>query len=341
MRLNPPPDATPGLRRRFIVVSVAAAVIFGVLLLRLWYLQIINVDQYRNLSERNRTRFIHIDAPRGIMYDRNGVMLVDSRPAFTVSVLRQEISDRKQLFNKLGLLLHLDPKVFEARWRAGQTVPDYQPLPLLEDIDRATMEIVQEHGLELPGVIVEGKPLRAYPYGQLGAHLLGYLGEITDEDLKRPELANYRAGGLIGNFTHAVSGGSLYRKTSFLVDSLGQPVMADHLDVDAWRLCPVYTDWATAEAMLSVSVTSSSTTCASPPCPSISARRVLSFSLSRTPKRCSSSTMTRPRSRKETSVASSRWVPTRTSTLPAAASARMARPSSAVFIREMASTRTG
>ncbi len=198
MRLNPAPDATPGLRRRFIILSAIAAGIFGILLLRLWHLQIVNEERYRALSERNRTRFIHIDAPRGTMYDRNGVMLVDSRPAFTVSVLRQEVADRKQLFNKLGLLLHLDPKQFEARWRARQSVPDYQPLPLLEDIDRATMEIVQEHGLDLPGIIVEGKPLRAYPHGQLAAHLLGYLGEITEEDLKRPESSGYRAGGLIG-----------------------------------------------------------------------------------------------------------------------------------------------
>ncbi len=60
------------------------------------------------------------------------------------------------------------------------------------------MEIVQEHGLDLPGVIVEAKPLRAYPHGQLAAHLLGYLGEITEEDLRRPESSGYRSGSLIG-----------------------------------------------------------------------------------------------------------------------------------------------
>ncbi|NJC88377.1 MAG: penicillin-binding protein 2 [Desulfuromonas sp.] len=198
MRLNPPPDETPGLRRRFIVISMIAAVIFGVLLLRLWYLQIVNDERYRELSERNRTRFIHIDAPRGTMYDRNGIMLVDSRPAFTVSVLRQEISDRQALFGRLSQLLGIEPRQLEVRWRAGQVVPDYQPLPLLEDINRATMEIVQEHGIELPGVIVEGKPLRAYPQGPVAPHLLGYLGEVTEEDLQRPEFTGYRPRNLIG-----------------------------------------------------------------------------------------------------------------------------------------------
>lgn len=198
MRLNPAPEATPGLRRRFAVMSVVATVIFGVLLLRLWYLQIINDERYRELSERNRTRFIHVDAPRGTMYDRNGIMLVDSRPAFTVSVLRQEISDRQALFSRLSQLLGIEPRQLEVRWRAGQVVPDYQPLPLLEDINRATMEIVQEHGIELHGVIVEGKPLRAYPRGPVAPHLLGYLGEVTEEDLQRPEFANYRPRNLVG-----------------------------------------------------------------------------------------------------------------------------------------------
>lgn len=198
MRLNPPPEATPGLRRRFIVVSTVVAAVFGILLLRLWHLQIVNDERYRALSERNRTRFIHIDAPRGTMYDRNGVMLVDSRPAFTVSVLRQEVVDREQLFRRLAQLLHIDAAQLEARWRAGQALPGYQPLPLLEDIDRATMEIVQEHGIDLPGVIVEAKPLRDYPYGQMAAHLLGYLGEIGEEDLRRGRSPRYRSGSLIG-----------------------------------------------------------------------------------------------------------------------------------------------
>ena len=92
MRLNPPPAETPGLRRRFVVVSVAAGLVFGILLLRLWYLQLVKDEHYRTLSDRNRTRYIHVDAPRGTMYDRHGQMLVDSRPAFSVSVL-----DRKSV----------------------------------------------------------------------------------------------------------------------------------------------------------------------------------------------------------------------------------------------------
>jgi len=186
------------LRRRFVVVSVTAAAVFGILLLRLWYLQLVNDEHYRELSDRNRTRYIHVDAPRGTLYDRNGQMLVDSRPAFSVSVLRQEVTDPQELFHRLSKLLAIDPRQLEARWKAGRTLPGYQPLPLLEDIDRATMEIVQEHGNELPGVFVEGKPLRDYPYGSMASHLLGYLGEITLEELQRREYVGYRSGSLVG-----------------------------------------------------------------------------------------------------------------------------------------------
>ncbi len=180
------------------MISLAAALIFGILLLRLWYLQLVKDEHYRTLSERNRTRYIHIDAPRGTMFDRNGIILVDSRPSFSVSVLRQEVTDREALFQRLSQLLGIETGLLEARWKAGRALPGYLPLPLLEDVDRATMEIVQEHGHELPGVFVEGKPLRAYPYGEVASHLLGYLGEITLDELQRREFVGYRSGSLVG-----------------------------------------------------------------------------------------------------------------------------------------------
>lgn len=198
MGINPVPAQSSGLQRRFLVFSLAAAVFFVILLLRLWYLQVVQDERYREMAERNRTRFITSDAPRGRIYDRNGTLLVDSRPAFTVSVLRQEIADRQILFSRLARLLKVDPRLLAARWQAGRALPAYQPLPLLEDIDRSTMEIVQEHGVELPGVIVEGKPLRDYPNGPVAPHLLGYLGEITEKELALPEYADYRPGSLIG-----------------------------------------------------------------------------------------------------------------------------------------------
>jgi len=198
MSLNPSPEETPGLRRRFIVSSLIIAAIFCVLALRLWYLQILSVEHYRNLSERNRIRYVAIQAPRGTIFDRHGNLLVDNRPAFTVSALRQEVGDREQLFGSLGELLEVEPQQLEERWQAGQGLPRYRPLPLLEDVGRRAMEKVQENSVDLPGVLVEVKPFRAYPHGKAGAHLFGYLGEVTEEELGQSGYARYRSGELVG-----------------------------------------------------------------------------------------------------------------------------------------------
>jgi penicillin-binding protein 2 len=198
MSLNPAPEAIPGIRRRFIVLSLIAASIFGILALRLWHLQILGVDHYRELSDRNRIRYVSIDPPRGTLFDRNGVMLVDNRPAFTVSLLRQEIEDRKDLFVKLGEILGLETDYLEERWQAGRGLPRYRPLPLLIDVGREAMEKIQENSVDLPGVLIEVKPLRNYPRGEFAAHMFGYLGEVTEDELGAAAFDSYRAGDMVG-----------------------------------------------------------------------------------------------------------------------------------------------
>lgn len=198
MTLNPSPEETPGLRRRFIISSLIVVGVFCILALRLWYLQILEVDHYRDLSERNRIRYVAIQAPRGAIFDRHGTLLVDNRPAFTVSALRQGIDDRKQLFHSLGELLDVDEEQLEERWQAGQGLPRYRPLPLLDDVGRQAMEKVQENSVDLPGILVEVKPFRDYPYGEMAAHLFGYLGEVTEDELGKSEFAGYRSGEMVG-----------------------------------------------------------------------------------------------------------------------------------------------
>lgn len=198
MSLNPSPEETPGLRRRFIISSIIVAGVFCILALRLWYLQILGTDYYRDLSERNRIRYVAIQAPRGAVFDRHGVLLVDNRPAFTVSALRQEVDDRKQLFANLAKLLDIDEAMLEERWQKGQSLPRYRPLPLVEDVGRQAMEMVQENSIDLSGLLVEVKPLRSYPFGDMAAHLFGYLGEVTEDELRQSGFSDYRSGEMVG-----------------------------------------------------------------------------------------------------------------------------------------------
>lgn len=198
MALNTGWSGSPALKKRFVFSSLTALTIFALLLLRLWYLQIIRSDDYRLLSERNRTRYVTIAAPRGPIVDRSGHVLVDNRPAFRIAALRQEVTDPETMLARLAEILDLEPELLEARWAAGRQLPRYRPVPLADDVSREAMEKVMERSFELPGVLTEIRPIRFYPHRESAAHLLGYLGEITEEELRSPAYRNYQGGDFIG-----------------------------------------------------------------------------------------------------------------------------------------------
>lgn len=198
MALNTGWSASPALKKRFIIASLAALGIFVLLLLRLWYLQIIQADAYQALSEKNRTRYIPIAAPRGPIVDRHGRTLVDNRPAFRIAALRQEVEEPDKLLAQLADLLDIDLATLQQRWAAGQRFPRYRPVPLAEDVSRDTLEQVMEHSVELPGILTEVRPVRFYPQGESTAHLFGYLGEITEQELRVAPYRAYHAGDFVG-----------------------------------------------------------------------------------------------------------------------------------------------
>ena len=173
----------PRLKSRFTALIIVVLLVFMVLLLRLWFLQIINADRYQLLSEKNRIRYLPVAAERGPIYDRYGDLLVDNRPGFTIAALRQEVDDSAEMVKRLSGYLQVDEEVLAAKWKKGQSLPRYRPVPLAVNVDRDAVERVQENAINLPGVLTLVTPVRAYPYGELGAHLFGYLGEIT-EDVK-------------------------------------------------------------------------------------------------------------------------------------------------------------
>ncbi|MBE0598481.1 MAG: penicillin-binding protein 2 [Desulfuromonadales bacterium] len=197
MGLNSGWAGTPGLRNRFIIFSLAAVAVFLLLILRLWYLQVVSTDRYLSLSEKNRIRYISVAAPRGTIYDRDGKLLVDNRPAFTISVLRQEVDDRQALLSLLSTYLEVPADDLQKRWQGGARFPRYRPVPLADDISRDVLERVQENGIDLPGILAEVRPLRFYPNGEMAAHVFGYLGEITESELGEAR-EDYRPGDFIG-----------------------------------------------------------------------------------------------------------------------------------------------
>ena len=188
----------PIVQRRFLFYSAAAAAVFLLLILRLWYLQVINYEEFQERSIRNRTRSVSLAAPRGPIFDRHGILLVDNRPSFQISALRQEVENPPLLFEKLAPLLDIDVSELESRWQQGKRFPVYRPVLLAEDVSRDVMERVQENSVNLPGVLTEVYPLRDYLDHGSAAHLVGYLGEITETELQEERFSTYRSGDYIG-----------------------------------------------------------------------------------------------------------------------------------------------
>jgi penicillin-binding protein 2 len=206
-------------------LGVVAVLLFLLLAARLWSLQAIQGDYYRVLSERNRMRDFAEPAPRGVIYDRRGQPLVTNRAAFTVSVLPMEVRHPDRLADTLAALLGMDREEILSRLAAGRRRP-FEPVRMRRDVGKSVVLTIEEHRLDLPGVVIEAEPVREYLHPTLAAHALGYLGEITQDELRvRP---GYRAGDLIGKtgiertYDQVLRGSPGHLRVE--VDAAGRPV---------------------------------------------------------------------------------------------------------------------
>jgi len=184
--------------RRVFGMSIAVAAVFLVLLSRLWYLQVIESENLRNLSESNRLRLVPIAASRGAILDRNGKVLVNNTPSFSVAVVPQDVRDKDALLASLARYLDLDPEELRAKWEKGKGRAKFYPIIIASGISREQLEFLEENRLRLPGLDLEMKPIREYGNGQLAAHLLGYLGEISEAELDKEEYQSYNPGDYVG-----------------------------------------------------------------------------------------------------------------------------------------------
>jgi penicillin-binding protein 2 len=185
-------------KQRILAISFVVGAIFFLLLLRLWHLQILNADDYRSMSENNRLRFVPVAASRGAIMDRGGKVLVSNRPSFSLAVVPQEVKDKDGLLDQLVRLLGLDRAELEERWKKVKGRAKYYPVVLASNISRDQVEIIEENRLRLPGVEIEMKPVREYSSNVLAAHLLGYIGEISDEEIDKKSYEGYNPGDYVG-----------------------------------------------------------------------------------------------------------------------------------------------
>jgi len=189
-----------GDRLRFQVAVYLVVSIFVVLLLRIWFLQIIRGETYRDLSENNRIRLEDIAPTRGIIYDRHGRILVDNRPAFKLAIVRADVGDLQQTLDKLSRFLEVEQDQLEEKVRNAPKGAPFRPILLNRDMNRDQVAAVETHQFNLPGVMVQIEPRRSYERPSFAAHLIGYLGEIGEVQLKKRQSQGYKLGDYLGRY---------------------------------------------------------------------------------------------------------------------------------------------
>jgi penicillin-binding protein 2 len=172
--------------------------VFGIFVARLFQLQIVESAALREKSQVNSVRTTVLEAPRGNILDREGRVLASTRPAFEVSLLATELRRKPQVFAALGQLIEVDPARFESGVSALRGRARFQPLRVAADLSLDQRARVEAHLYALPGVVSDIRPRRAYPYGSVASHLIGYLGEIRKQQLESGDYEEYRQGEVIG-----------------------------------------------------------------------------------------------------------------------------------------------
>ncbi|MBP7090982.1 MAG: penicillin-binding protein 2, partial [Syntrophorhabdaceae bacterium] len=171
-----------------------------ILCVRLWDLQIMKGNEMRKLSEQNRIRVKKVIAPRGIIYDKKGKILADTRPSFNMYITPEDIKDFNQTVDGLAKLINLDREEILDKLKSSSGFPQSFPVKIKSDITMEEVAKVEVNRVYLPGVSIQIEPKRNYPYGKMMAHMLGYVSEISDEEIKTKEFKSYSPGDFIGRY---------------------------------------------------------------------------------------------------------------------------------------------
>ena len=227
VRKQKPPGDDPSMGVRIGMLAVLVVVLFSFLGFRLWFLQILSGDHYVTLANTNRERDVSLEAPRGVIYDRKGKVLVENKPGLSVGILPMDLQAKDQVIPRLARVLGMPEADIRARLdKVGQD--PYMVTTIKEDVPEATtVAYLKEHSLEFPGVRIEKAYLRAYPRDAFATHVLGYVGEISAADLDKEQFREVKPGARIGKdgveatYDSFLRGTDGWRKVE--VDAAGRP----------------------------------------------------------------------------------------------------------------------
>jgi penicillin-binding protein 2 len=223
-------DQTQNLGIRVGTIQVIAFVLLALLGARLYYLQIVKGEYYADKAENQRIRLIPIPAPRGAIFDRNGKILVDSRPTYNITLSNEPIKkiDVTDRIDDYAQGLNVDRQYVIERLNLIKKQNEFETMVLKENATIQDISWVEAHTMEYPELRVELQPQRFYPHKEILAHVLGYVGEISPKELEKPEVRakGLRAGDIVGKggleqyYDEFLRGKPGYRKV--IVDSRGR-----------------------------------------------------------------------------------------------------------------------
>jgi penicillin-binding protein 2 len=180
------------------LITLAIFLLFGA---RLCWMQVINHEAYAEMALQNRLRRLPLKAPRGRIFDRNGIALADSRPSYNVVVSHEDLKGAEEKVDLISAQLGLDRNRLVRRFEGAAYEPKYLPIMLKEDAAPADVAWVVAHQFDYPELRIEAPPQRRYVYGAFAAHALGYVGEVSRRELEEGPYSRrngYRAGDIIG-----------------------------------------------------------------------------------------------------------------------------------------------
>src|SRR5271157_696335 len=183
---------------RLTAVQYIVLFIFLLLAYGLWRLQVMQSGKYAQLAEQNRVRNVPILAPRGKILDREGRIIVDNYPSFSALLLRDSSRDLNADADAIAKGLHLNSDEVRQRIRRSSWMPQYQPIFLKEDITPDELAFIEAHKNELPELETIMAHRRLYPRNGFMAHLIGYVGEVTEDMLNQPQFELYNPGDVVG-----------------------------------------------------------------------------------------------------------------------------------------------
>jgi penicillin-binding protein 2 len=180
-------DTSQNLRARLRFIQVLVIAMLGLLSVRLYVLQVVRGDRYAEIAENQRRRRLPIPAPRGMIFDREGRVIVDSRPTYNVILWREDVKgkDLTSLIEPFSEGLGVDKDILRDYFELVKTMPAFESIKVKENASPGDIAWVESHNLEYPELRVEQQPQRRYPDNGMLAHVVGYVGEISPEQLNK------------------------------------------------------------------------------------------------------------------------------------------------------------